>query len=46
MKKFLVLLFLCGLASCGSYNSLDSFYNTHKDDDQVTAFRVPHFMLS
>lgn len=32
--------------SCGSYNSIDTFYNAHKNDDQVTAVRVPHFMLS
>lgn len=39
---FSILLFL----SCGSYNSIDSFYNAHKNDDQVTAVRVPQFMLS
>lgn len=32
--------------SCGSYNSIDSFYEAHKNDDQVTAVRVPRFMLS
>lgn len=25
---------------------MDSFYNTHKNDNQVTAIRVPQFMLS
>tara|TARA_R110000868_G_scaffold4211_14_gene26750 strand:+ start:6634 stop:7164 length:531 start_codon:yes stop_codon:yes gene_type:complete len=34
------------LLSCGSYNSIDSFYNAHKNDNQVTAVRVPQFMLS
>ena len=34
------------VSSCGSYNSIDTFYNAHKNDDQVTAIRVPHFMLS
>lgn len=33
------------LSSCGSYNSIDNFYNTHKNDNQVTAVRVPRFML-
>ena len=32
--------------SCSTYNSIDSFYNAHKNDDQVTAVRVPRFMLS
>ena len=42
-------LFICSfvlLASCDTYNSIDSFYNAHKEDDQVTAIRVPRFMLS
>lgn len=34
------------LTSCGSYNSIDSFYNVHKNEDQVTAVRVPRFMFS
>ena len=32
--------------SCSTYNSIDSFYNAHKNDDQVTAVRIPRFMLS
>ena len=32
--------------SCGSYNSIDTFYNAHKNDNQVTAVRVPQFMLT
>jgi len=42
-------LFICGLvllSSCSTYNSIDTFYNAHKEDDQVTAIRVPRFMLS
>jgi len=31
---------------CGSYNSIDTFYNAHKNDNQVTAVRVPQFMLT
>ena len=42
-------LFIFGmmlLVSCGSYNSIDTFYEAHKNDNQVTAIRVPHFMIS
>ena len=46
IKRTLFLLTLALLSSCGSYNSIDSFYETHKNDDQVTAVRVPRFMLS
>lgn len=45
-KRILLVLGLALMASCGSYNSIDSFYNAHKNDDQVTAVRVPRFMLS
>lgn len=34
------------LTSCGSYNSIDSFYNAHKNEDQVQAVRVPRFMFT
>lgn len=37
-----ILLF----TSCGSYNSIDSFYNAHKNEDQVQAVRVPRFMFT
>lgn len=46
MKKILLLLLLVGLSSCGSYNSIDSFYEAHKNDDHVTAIRVPQFMFA
>ncbi|QCX00209.1 DUF4252 domain-containing protein [Aggregatimonas sangjinii] len=46
MKKILFLLAIAIVSSCSSYNSIDSFYNAHKNDDQVTAVRVPRFMLS
>lgn len=46
MKKILFLLVMVLVFSCGSYNSIDGFYNAHKNDDQVTAVRVPRFMLS
>lgn len=47
MKKILFLLAISALiCSCGSYNSINSFYNTHKNDANVTAFRVPHFMFN
>lgn len=42
---FVLVIGLILLTSCGGYNSIDTFYNTHKNDDQVTAVRVPKFML-
>ena len=41
----LLVLSLLLLSGCGGYNSIDTFYNAHKNDDQVTAVRVPRFML-
>ena len=46
MKKFSFILGLILLSGCGSYNSIDSFYEAHKNDSQVTAIRVPRFMFS
>ena len=46
IKRTLFLFSLILLSSCGSYNSIDTFYEAHKNDDQVTAVRVPRFMLS
>lgn len=46
MKKYGFILFILLLISCGSYNSIDSFYNTHKNDANVTAVQIPQFMLS
>ncbi len=46
INRTLFLLTLFIISSCGSYNSIDSFYEAHKNDDQVTAVRVPQFMLS
>lgn len=43
-KATIILLFF--ITSCGSYNSINSFYNQHKNDANVTAVRVPQFMLS
>lgn len=45
IKRTFFLLILI-ISSCVSYNSIDSFYEAHKNDDQVTAVRVPRFMLS
>ena len=45
MKKLIILSFFI-LFSCGSYNSIDSFYERHKNDNKVNAFRVPQFMFS
>ena len=44
--KSLALPILLVLTGCGSYSSIDSFYEKHKNDNQVTAFRVPRFMFS
>ncbi|OQD43339.1 DUF4252 domain-containing protein [Croceivirga radicis] len=46
MKNSLLSLMLLLFLSCSSYNSIDSFYEAHKNDNQVTAFRVPQFMFS
>ncbi|MBT8315581.1 MAG: DUF4252 domain-containing protein [Maribacter sp.] len=46
IKRTLFLFSLIVLSSCGSYNSIDTFYNAHKNDNQVTAVRVPQFMLT
>ncbi|WP_339709907.1 DUF4252 domain-containing protein [uncultured Kriegella sp.] len=46
IKKALFLFGCFLLTSCGSYNSIDNFYNAHKNDNQVTAVRVPRFMLT
>ncbi|MBC6998759.1 DUF4252 domain-containing protein [Cytophaga sp. FL35] len=46
MKKLRLVSCLLILCSCSTYNSIDAFYNAHKEDDQVTAIRVPRFMLS
>jgi hypothetical protein len=46
IKKFIFLVFVLTFSACGSYNSIDRFYNAHKNDSQVTAIRVPQFMLS
>ena len=45
-KKISLLFILVLFYSCGTYNSIDTFYNAHKNDDQVTAVRVPQFMLT
>ncbi|WP_297702591.1 DUF4252 domain-containing protein [uncultured Eudoraea sp.] len=45
-KKLSILILILLVAGCGSYNSIDAFYNAHKDDSQVTAIRVPQFMLT
>ncbi len=46
IKKIVALLCLFILSGCSSYNSIDSFYEKHKNDNEVTAVRVPRFMLS
>ena len=46
MKKFTFIFSILLFSSCGTYNSIDRFYDAHKEDNQVTAIRVPRFMLS
>lgn len=47
MYKKITILFVCVLLyNCGTYNSIDTFYNAHKNDNQVIAVRVPQFMLT
>ena len=46
MKKVFTLAVLVLLSSCGTYNSIDSFYNAHKNDDDVLAIRVPQVMFT
>ena len=46
MKKVIFLIIILFVSACGSYNSIDSFYEAHKNDNQVTAIRVPKFMFS
>lgn len=45
MRFSLLLILMLLLSGCGGYNSIDTFYNAHKNDGQVTAVRVPRFML-
>ena len=33
------------LNACSSANSVDNFYNRHKDDNQVTALRIPSVVI-
>lgn len=46
MKKSLIIVAFLFITSCSSYNSIDTFYEAHKNDNQVTAIRVPQFMFS
>lgn len=46
IKKIMGFLSLLILCSCGSYYNVHDFYNSHKNDDQVTAVQVPRFMFA
>ncbi len=46
LKRITLISILVLVTSCGGYNSIDTFYNAHKNDDQVTAVRAPRFMLA
>lgn len=46
INRTFIIAFTIVLTGCGSYNSIDSFYEAHKNDDQITAIRVPQTMLT
>lgn len=46
IKKWTLSLAILLLLSCSSSNSIDRFYEMHKNDNQVLAVRVPQSMLS
>ena len=46
MKKYSFLMIVLLFISCGSYNSINGFYNNHKNDANVTAIHVPQYMLT
>ncbi len=46
LRKLIIIAIIPFFMGCGSYNSIDTFYNAHKNDNQVTAVRVPQFMLT
>jgi hypothetical protein len=45
-NKWIASLLLLLMLSCGSSNSIDRFYEMHKNDNAVLAVRVPQSMLS
>ena len=46
MKRYCYLFVVLLFVSCSSYNSVNGFYNNHKNDANVTAIHVPQYMLS
>ena len=46
MKKYSFLMIGMLFISCGSYNSINGFYNNHKNDTNVTAIHIPQYMLT
>lgn len=42
----LLSAFLFCIVGCSSYNSIDRFYEEHKNDSQVTAILVPQVMIN
>lgn len=46
MKKTILILSVLLFFSCGSYYKMANFYNSHKNDDKVTAVQVPRFMFA
>ncbi|MDZ7613704.1 MAG: DUF4252 domain-containing protein [Flavobacteriaceae bacterium] len=48
MKKYFVssLLVTFLMLGCASFNSMDSFYSKHKNDENLTSFQVPSYVRS
>ena len=46
MKNILSIILILVFTSCSSYSSINSFYNHHKNDTNVTAIEIPQYMLA
>ena len=46
LRLLLISVALSTMMACSSYNSMDRFYNEHKDDNEVMAIRVPQLMIN
>lgn len=45
-KSFIVLCLAWIIISCSSYQEFNRFYNSHKNDNNVSSFEVPKFLKS
>jgi hypothetical protein len=46
MKIIISIILISVFLSCSSYSSINSFYNHHKNDTNVTAIEIPQYMLA